>query len=534
MTTIRAHALLRRHEQLAGALGAWTPTMRPRSLGAYLVVRGVEHALAARRPDTGAARLLDAGYLEAMIDARIAPRARRLWKALGGPPDGSAYLHGDPPAPLDRVRALFVRATLCDEAGWWDTALVLHERHAAALEALGGEPREIAAALARVAVANLHRGAYDEALRVAERAVERSAHEPSGRTHLQALNVLAGARAELGDLDGALATHRELARRHGEAAPPRLVDVAQNRNNAALLLLSLDRPREALDEATRASEALHALGEPHPAELATSTSTLAAVHQALGHLDEALALFRSLAASELARVGREHPAAIAAQNNLAVHVLNHGDPVEADALFSDLVPACRATFGADHPNALMTVHAASLAAERAGRYEHAEELARDALQRRRATLRIEHPATRASLRRLDGLLASQARHDERAALWIAALDECAASLPADHAACTEARAGLAAVWHELRRYAEAASLFRAVVADREAALGLEHPSTLAARSNLARALLHAGETLEAEALHQELMATCRRAFGPDHDNTHLVEERWRRARGEPA
>jgi hypothetical protein len=220
--------------------------------------------------------------------------------------------------------------------------------------------------------------------------------DPDRATHLDTVeNLLAAAKPD----DG---THPKWWPRwtvllpHILAANP---DTTENRNlrsaadGAVRNLLARGDARTALPLAEHLHHSWNAKHGPDDETTLDITETLAAVHSALGHYQQAYDLDLDQLLRERRLRGDDDPRTLNAAGNVAVDLSDLGELELAQELEEDTLARRRRVLGDDHPHTLFS--ASNLASDlyQLGEAERARELDEDTLARRRRVLGDDHPDT---------------------------------------------------------------------------------------------------------------------------------------------
>ena len=217
-----------------------------------------------------------------------------------------------------------------------------------------------------------------------------------------------------------------------------------SRNDLALMLDHLGRPKEAEREHRAVLELrTELMGPEHPSTL-VSRSNLALVLQHLGRLDDAEQEHRAIVEISTRVPGPAHSDTLTRRNNLATVLRALGRLDEAEREHRAILELRIQVLGAEHQHTLNSRGNLAIALHGLGRLDEAERELRIVAELRTRVLGPEHPSTLVS------------------------------------------RSNLANVLHDLGRLDEARHELRAVVELRTRVLGPDHPDTLASRNNLAR------------------------------------------------
>jgi tetratricopeptide (TPR) repeat protein len=290
---------------------------------------------------------------------------------------------------------------------------------------------------------------------------------PEHANRLSAIENLALALRELGDLDGTLDSLEHVHAIRERLLPPDDPTVLQ----AKLNLASSRRLAGDLEGALTLIHAVYVVREQtlphdHPA-LVMAKSNLAVMWWALGDFAGALELHEQVHAVRLESLPPDHPDLIDTQRNLATVRLAAGDVSGALELLERVVAAQDRLLAADHPEALTTRSNLAVALQRHGDYERALELAE---------------ATHATQLRL---------------------------LPSGHPSLLTSQENLADIHLLLGNRERALELFEAVHAGRDQLFPSGHSALLVAKGNLAVASHAVGDCKAAIRVTRSLLESQR-------------------------
>jgi class 3 adenylate cyclase/tetratricopeptide (TPR) repeat protein len=357
----------------------------------------------------------------------VCERFARYERAAEAYADARTLLGAD---PLGQARLLRKEGVLGERSGNYELALRAFEAGLGVAEDDGGPQMLAERAELEVGVAGVHyrQGAYDECIRLAERAVEHAEDAHAARTLAHAYYLLDAAHTDLGSREGirycelALPIYRELGDFRGEG----------------IVLNNLG---------------VHAYYE--------------------GRWDEALEFYGR--SREARQRGGDVTGAAVQTNNEAEILSDQGHLERADELFRDALRACRAA-GYAFGVAVLTSNLGRLAA-RAGRFEEAHELLDEALAEF-VVLGSERFIVETTARRAECLVL-EGRHREALELATGALASAERSPVGGLEALLERSAGYAL--HQGRRTEEAHPHFEASLA-RARELGAEYEVALTLRA----------------------------------------------------
>ncbi len=457
-----------------------------------------------------------------------------------------------------------------------------HLARIAALRSAGAAADPRAALRARVALAVSLRklGRYDEALGIAEGALEDSqrllgaddADTFSAAASLATLHLRLGRREEARELltETLARARRVLGPRHAET-----LDIAGSLAIACARSGESERARALFEEVLEGRRAI--FGERHRATLGALSNlaghhlageradlaepllrrvlelqrellgpehpdTLVAAHNLgdllrdAGRLPEAAELLEPLHERWARSLGDDHPDTLRAAASLAALRADQGRRVEAETLYRELLARAERVLGADHPQALGLRKALTHVVHRQGRAGEAEELTLDLLARETAILGALDPATLRSRINLAILRGAQGDLHGKVERLEALVDELEVSRGEDEGLLNDARAELADALSLLDRYPEAEPIARSVRDHYRRVLGPDDARHGRAAYLLAVAVGGQGRFLEAEELLLEAERRLSRCHGPTDPRTleavfklELVYRLWGRA-----
>jgi tetratricopeptide (TPR) repeat protein len=271
------------------------------------------------------------------------------------------------------------------------------------------------------------------------------------------------------------------------------------------------------------------LGADHPASLAAGQE-LAYAYQAAGRVSEAVALFEGNLTGRERVLGRYHPDTLASRNSLAVAYIVTTRLPEAVELTERNLADRKRLLGPDHPDTLASrnnlarvIEAAGVSETRGSRAAHLFREAVDLYERnltnRERVLGRYHPDTLASRNNLAVAYILAGRFREAVVLYERNLADYERLLGSDHPDTLAARHNIAVAYASAGRVREAIALNGRNLNDRERLLGPDHPDTLASRNNLASAYETAGRIGHAIDLYERNLADRERLLGPGHPDT---------------
>ena len=299
------------------------------------------------------------------------------------------------------------------------------------------------------------------------------------------VSTLAGIDQARGDLDGALAGHRQA--------------------------LALRR---------------ELLGDDHP-DVATSFNNLANTHAMRGERDEAIALQRQALAIRERALGPDHPDVAMSLGNLANVYDERGEHDQALALQTRALDIRERALGPDHPHLAHSLNNLAIIHRIRGELDAAQALQRRALAIRRRSLGRDHPDVGQSLMNLANVTRELRQYEEAQALSEESLRIFEAARGPDHRDVAHALDNLAETLAARGASAAAATHYARALAIWERTLGPAHPDLAFALVGLGRLALADGRAHDAVALLERAVQLRDRA---DEQPAALAEARFALAR----
>ncbi|GAA4567407.1 tetratricopeptide repeat protein [Planotetraspora kaengkrachanensis] len=218
-----------------------------------------------------------------------------------------------------------------------------------------------------------------------------------------------------------------------------------------------------------------------------------------------------LAAAE--RLGREHPATLAARHQLGISLYNRGRAGEAEKVFRIVLAGRCRVLGEDDTDTLLTRDQLIGAILAQGRYREAEQMYRELIVDMERALGPDHRETLTTRIDLAWSIGMQGRADEAAEICRVTLAADRRLLGAEHSRTLDAWADLARWTYENGSHGEAEQMARELVDIERRVLGDEHPLTLSTRATLARSIASQGLLTEAELMLRDVLAVMERTIG---------------------
>ena len=406
----------------------------------------------------------------------------------------------------------------------------------------------------------IEQGKYQEAIPIAERAVEVSkrVRGPEQPETVEALNNLGLLFQKIGDYAKAEPLYQEALRIRQKVLGPEDPDTATSLDNLADLYRDMNEYAKAeplYQEALRIRQKV--LGTEHP-DTATSLNNLAELYEDMGEYAKAEPLLQEALRIRQKVLGPEHPDTALSLNNLAALYDVMGKYAKAEPLFQEVLRIRQKVLGPEHPDTAVSLYNLGVLYEMVGEYPKAEPLLQEALRIfqkvlgpehsdtanslnslaelyqamgeyakaepllqevlriRQKVLGPEHPSTANSLNNLAGLYYSMGEYGKAEALYQQALRIRQKVLGPEHPYTANSLNSLAVLYHDMGEYAKAESLYQEALRIRRKVLGPEHPDTARSINNLATLYDDMGEYAKAEPLYQEALQIRRKVLGPEH------------------
>jgi tetratricopeptide (TPR) repeat protein len=265
-------------------------------------------------------------------------------------------------------------------------------------------------------------------------------------------------------------------------------------------------------------------------DLVTVTTTTAEAHHRCGAFPAGEHLSRAALDVVVPLLGDDDPASLLARHLCAWPLAIQGRLEEAEAIYRSVASGRRRILGDEHPDTLWTRHEVAWIAACQGRWAEAEAAYREVLGARRRILDDEHPHTLMTRHGLAWAIASQGRGKEAEPILRDVLNDRRRVLGEKHPRTLWTCHELAWVAATQGRWAEAEAAYREVLGARWRVLGGEHPDTLTARHELAWTMALQGKHAAAIDEYQEVLHARRRTLGENHPDTTASREALDRLR----
>ncbi len=279
-----------------------------------------------------------------------------------------------------------------------------------------------------------HRGRYDEALRIVQKALAVYGNQSSGHTSLKAnlLDDIASCSASLGDYRSALELGKQALDMRRGLLGDKHDDVAFSLSNLSSVNASLGDYSSALELGKQALEMRRELLGVKHTDVAFSLSNLASYHAQRRDYPRALELSQQALEMRRELLGNKHPDVATSLSNLANRHENIGDYPRALELSQQALEMRRELLGNKHPDVANSLSNLASCYSSLCIYPRALELGQQALEMQRELLGEKHPYVASSLGNLAGCHAELGNHSRALELGQQALDMRRELLGASH------------------------------------------------------------------------------------------------------
>jgi tetratricopeptide (TPR) repeat protein len=364
-------------------------------------------------------------------------------------------------------------------------------------------------------------GKYQEAIPIAERAVEVAKHSrgPEHPETADALNNLGFLFQKIGDYAQAESLLQEALRIRQKVLGPEHPDTASSLNSLAELYQDVGEYAKAeplLQQALRICQKV--LGSEHP-DTVENLNNLASLYQHMGEYVKAEPLYQETLRIRQKVLGPQHLDTAESLNNLASLYQHMGEYVKAEPLYQEALRVCQKVLGSEHPDTAQGLTNLATLYLNMGEYAKAEPLLQEALRIRRKVLGPEDHYTATSLNNLALLFRRTGEYSKAEPLYREALRIDQKVLGPEHPDTARSLNNLADLSLAMGEYAKAEPLLQEALRIFQKTLGPEHPDTVVSLNNLAEVYQVMGEYAKAEPLLQEVLRTRQKVLGPEHRST---------------
>jgi tetratricopeptide (TPR) repeat protein len=238
-----------------------------------------------------------------------------------------------------------------------------------------------------------------------------------------------------------------------------------------------------------------------------------------GNFVEAEAIFRKGLLELEAAVGRHHPDALDAINNLAQSLWRQGKNAEANPLYGEVLEARVKLFGENHPRTISSLIGSGNVASALGKHEEARRLMERVLCASQRVYGEVAEQTCGCSMNLANLLRDMGSHQEAEPRYVAAESGFRELFGSDHPLTLSCRSNHAILLCRSGNPKRAKKTFQDVLSRRIEIFGKRHPDVFASLNNLATACELSGDFKSAENYYRESLAGRLRLLGPVHHDS---------------
>lgn len=383
---------------------------------------------------------------------------------------------------------------------------------------LANQPETEAALLLTIARILNGNAQSDEALRLAQRALEINKRIHPG-DHLEvsaSMSSIGESLLDLGRTDEALAQFQAVLEMQQRLFPEDNAEVVATLNNVAQSLYALGRLEEALPVFESALAMARRLHDGDRRDVALSQNGLAACLHSMGRLEEALGEYQS-AVAMLRRISDgADPDLAAGLNNVAACLRSLGRPAEALPTFEEALAMRHQLYDGDHPDVARSMNNLGACLQSLGRREEALAIYEAALEMALRLYEGDHPDVARNMNSVAECMLALGRAQDALPKYEAALEMNQRLFEGDHPSVAVALAGLAKCLNKLGRPEDALLKYESSLAMFQRVFGDDHPNVAVVMNNLGSCLESLGRSEEALKMHEAALAIRRRLFQGDH------------------
>jgi tetratricopeptide (TPR) repeat protein len=333
----------------------------------------------------------------------------------------------------------------------------------------------------------IEQGKYQEAIPIAERAVEVAKHTlgPDHPKTADALNDLGFIFQKIGNYAKAEPLYQEALQIRQKVLGPEHPDTANSLNNLASLYWAMGEYVKAeplLKEALGIRQKVFGSGHPDTAQ---SLNNLAELYQAMGEYAKAEPLLQEALRIRQKVLGSENPDTAVSLNNLAELDRVMGEYSKAEPLYQEGLRILQKVLGPEHRETATILNNLASLYQDMSEYAKAEPLLQEALQILQEILGKEHPDTARSLNNLAALYEAMGEYAKAEPLYQGALQIRQKLLGTEHLDTAQSLNNLGGLYEDMDEYAKAEPLYQEALQIRQKVLGPEHPDTAQSLDNLA-------------------------------------------------
>ncbi|KAF3920086.1 Nephrocystin-3 [Arthrobotrys entomopaga] len=280
-------------------------------------------------------------------------------------------------------------------------------------EILPDEKSDWLGAMSQLANMYMAAGSWNEAEKLAEKAVELSdeTEEPEDAI-LPRKIALAEIYKDVGRFSEAQKLAEDVVRAAESNFEPDDPRIFSYTRILAIVYLSQGRLKEATEKATTVMNAMEKeFGKDHP-DTMDAASDLALIYEAQGEFQKAQALGESIIAQSNITLGPNHPSTLTSLSNLSLVYEKMGKLVEAEKLCNVTVTASKSILGETNLQTMRCMGNLAQIYRSRGKYKEATNLGKKVLQLRRSALREKHPDITIGILNLAQTYVKQAKFDE--------------------------------------------------------------------------------------------------------------------------
>jgi len=259
-----------------------------------------------------------------------------------------------------------------------------------------------------------------------------------------------------------------------------------------------------------------ALGGPERQQWVAAKKLLSRALQALGEIEEAIAVAREVHTLILERRGRDHPDTWSAMDTLGNMLLAEGRLEEGCALVDELLELRREHLGQAHPDTLNALSNAALGRYQRGDFARSTELLREVLAELEELYPPGHPERLATLNTLGSAYVMLGRSADAEPILAEVVARTRELRGPEHQDTLVSMTNHALALSKLRCFDEAAELYLEVVDVQRRVLGDDDAQTLIALFNMGALCIQTQRYEEADVYLAEAAERGRAALGPDH------------------
>jgi len=374
-------------------------------------------------------------------------------------------------------------------------------------------------ALNRQVTQLLNQGKYQEAILVAERAVE-VAKRVRGQEHPEtadALNNLGIIFKNTKDYAKAERLYQEALQIRQKVLGPKHPDTVNSLNISGLLYRTM-RDYAKAEPLLQEAVARIRKGMFPPALVFQSLNNLAQLYQAMDENAKAEPLLQEVLRIRQKSLGPEDPLTLVSLNNLGAWYRSIGDYDKAEPLLQESVRIRQNVLRSEDSGTVAALDNLGVLYSKMGDYAKAEPLFQEALRMSQKVLGPEHYITAESLNNLRHLYWQTAQYAKAEQPLQEALRICRKTLGSEHGTTAQVPNNLADLYQAMGKYSDAQPLYEEALQIRRK-LGQGDSMVAQSLNNLGLLYEKMGDYEKADPLFQEALQIDKKALGPDHPDT---------------